>query len=81
MTDYRELEQIGERDKALREEKKPCPHCGAEPTADHIPAHDHLFVGLALAGDTWTIECRCGAGMIGNKSEAELLERWNRRSP
>ena len=66
----------------------PCPFCGAAATGYAIEAHEHSGPLQALVPDlpdhpgSYVIEgdCACGSGLIG-ATQAEVTERWNRRTP
>lgn len=64
----------------------PCPFCGAPASGYAIEAHAHamVFAGQKMPDHTgsYVIEgdCACGSGMIGD-TQAEVTERWNRRTP
>ena len=65
----------------------PCPFCGAPASGYPIEAHQHSsflknIVGVPDHGGSYVIEgnCACGSGLIG-ETEAEVTERWNRRTP
>ena len=64
-----------------------CPFCGAPASGYPIEAHQHSsflknIVGVPDHGGSYVIEgnCACGSGLIG-ETEAEVTERWNRRTP